>query len=135
MLQNIAYLNLSVASSQHGASAPSTRRGALLLSPRTHSRAENLEGAWTQQGIYSLMAAYCVLASLNFSTTISTAKPKSRDRGMKEDGFITLLNAQQIKPQVPLHCHHKPNNGAGCLLGDTKSQICGFTQFGDHLRG
>lgn len=41
-------------------------------------RSEGPERAWTWQGIHFLNAADCVLTSLNFSTTVSTAVPKTR---------------------------------------------------------
>ncbi len=77
-------------------------------------------------GMKVLKAAEHALASLNFSTTVSTEAPKSREGetgASSRKPFSFFSEVCQIHPQMPLRYHHgchRPAHSRGSLLGGTE---------------
>ncbi len=77
-------------------------------------------------GMKVLKAAERALASLNFSSTVSTVAPKSWEGetgASSRKALLFLLEVCQIHPQMPLRYHHgchRPAHSRGSLLGGTE---------------
>ncbi len=85
-------------------------------------------------------AAERALASLNFSTTVSTEVPKSsegEDWCIEKKALLFPLEVSQVHPQMSLRYHHSchgPAHSSGSLLGGTESQVRGAAQLSYPVR-